>query len=426
MNAIGIYSPFAYRRFRLSMGGTLSLCLIYVAIYLKDWASGWMSSSLALGVLVAGLAIGFGSIAIRSNPLRSLQPASLAALLAFVVAWCLTLATTDTANLSSYYLAIPCAFVIVNTNPSAFFKVLLVHLVLTITIQFFEYASGQYFFVYQASDGTQLNEELFGGGLGVFRAKGLFQGPLSAVAFAYWMAFLSRGSMVAAGALFLCAFLASGRLGMLTACALIAVRMLGGGRGASTKSLLLAFVVIALGAAALFASADADRLYFISTALDLGNSQNQSRFEFWLAALTYFLSYSPLHLIFGNFGFILHQEGGSESDFLRLLLDCGVVGFGIYIAAIGALIGRAFRRGDREGLFIALTVIALMNIFPFVQSLSSSVLFWMYVIATLSRPRFEQAGRQRAGRPGRSARRALPAVLGTVPAPMSSHEKGPV
>lgn len=385
MNQFGITWPFADSRRPTSNLALVALALIYIAIYIKDIASSWMNNSTALYLLVAGLLCGFTHITLEYLRRRTPEPVSFWVLVSFAVAWVSTLAITGQPNFSSYYLAIPCAFVVVNTNPRLFCQMMLGHFVLTLGIEALEYLTGQYLFVYQASDGTALDETLFGGSLDIFRAKGMFQGPLSAVAFALWIAFLARGSLMMAAGLFFCAFFASGRLGMLSAAALLAVRFLINARSVSVTRLIPMSAALIVLAALLFLYSDENRLYFISTALDLDNDQNESRYYFWLTALAYFLSYSPLEMVFGNFGFIFGKEGGTENDFLRLLLDCGFVGFAIFAGAIGAMIVKAVRNKDHESLFIALLIIVLMNIFPFVQSLSSALLFWVYALAILQR-----------------------------------------
>lgn len=383
MNMFGIQLPFPARR-SSSLIGALAVVLIYLAIYWKDWASSWgISSSMAGMVLAAGLALGFGAWVIGRSGSKRVPTLVMGA---FVAAWILALAGQSRVNISSYYIAIPCAFVVIHTNPRLLIKLLVIHLALTLVIQAGEYASGKYLFIYQAADGTELNESLFGGGLDVFRAKGMFQGPLSAVAFALWMAFFLRGNVVAAAVLFFCAFFASGRLGMLASSLLVMARLLRGMQ--RTGSLLrLMPLVVCLGAAAglLLAYSDANRLFFMLSAIDIGNDQNVSRIYFWLTSLAHFFSYSPQEMLVGNYGFILQKEGGTENDFLRILLDCGLVGLLIYVGAIAALLRAAVRRRDREDLLVAILIIVLMNVFPFVQSLSSALLFWVYFFATMRR-----------------------------------------
>jgi len=366
---------------------TASLTLLYISIYIKDVASSWMSNVLAGSLLAIGMVLGFASITMSRRLLaHGAGRYSMPLLAGWLMIWILTLAATGNVNYSSYYVAIPCAIIVVNTRPRFFIKVLLIHLALTLLIQSGEYFGGQYLFIYEASDGTVLDEILFGGGLGIFRAKGLFQGPLSAVAFALWIAFLLRGSVFSVAALFVCAFFASGRLGMLTATLLMLVRLLGNGRssnGMATKIPLLAGLAVVVGL--LFAYSDENRLFFILNALDIGNDQNVSRTTFWLTSLTHYLSYSPLEQLLGNYGFIQLKEGGTENDFLRLLLDCGLLGFLIYFCAIAVLLVRALRRRDREDLAITVLIVVLMNIFPFIQSLSSGLLFWVYFFSTMNR-----------------------------------------
>jgi hypothetical protein len=389
-------STLPFRTTRSSALGNLSLAIFYVAIYLKDWASPWMSTALA-GVLL-GIALALGSLALWLRAAGAPLPAwrgALPVLTALLFTWVLTLSATLTVNTSSYYLAIPCAIVIANLNAPLFTRLLVLHLVLTIGVQAYEYFSGQYLFIYQADDGTALDETLFGGGLDVFRAKGLFQGPLSAVAFALWMAFLYRASLGMVAALFLCAFFASGRLGMLTSVVLIAIRLFAHrARSHSFVKQIPLLLVLLATAALLFLTSDENRLFFISNALDVDNTQNESRVFTWLISLSQFLSYGPIDLLLGNFGFVKATEGSTENDFLRLLLDCGLFGFLLYAAAIVALFNQARRAADAEGMLTCVLIIVLMNIFPFVQSLSSALLFWLYYLSRMNRPHATRAGRK--------------------------------
>lgn len=295
--------------------------------------------------------------------------------------WLLTLIFKGAPNMSNYYIAIPCALIITTTNLERFKSILFAHLVLTLIIAGAEYFSGSYLFVYQADDGTELDESLFGGGLDVFRAKGMFQGPLSAVAFALWIAFMMPRSMPAAIILLFCAFFASGRLGMLTATVLIIYRFSTKNSAPLIARLLLATAIAGVTSALLIFS-DENRVTFIASALDIENDQNVSRLYFWLTSINHYLSYGPIELIFGDHGYIQRKEGGTENDFLRILLDCGIIGLTLYAFAISSLIRRSIKQKDKEGLLVAILIIVLMNIFPFIQSLSSTLLFWVYFFST--------------------------------------------
>jgi hypothetical protein len=349
---------------------------MFGAVYIKDIAAGFLSPSLPIYVLAVSFAIGFVALRGRGAPLNKTSLRAVA-LVAFLLV--LTMVGQGTPTMSAYYLAVPCAALVINTSPRFFLKLLLVHLAVTLLIQAFEYTSGQYLFIYKAADGTELDESLFGGSLDVFRAKGLFQGPLSAVAFAMWMAFLTRGSLQLGGALFLCAFFASGRLGMLTSLVLLIQRTLfvEDGRKQRLKIIFIA-ICLSVPGVILFIFSDENRQSFILNALDMTNDQNTSRFEFWISSLSYFANYPPVAKLVGNFGFIVQREGGTENDFLRLLLDCGLGGFLLYSVAAIRLLLTAVRRQDYEDVLVAILIVVLMNLFPFIQSLSSCLLFWLY------------------------------------------------
>jgi hypothetical protein len=377
--------PFERER-RCGIAAYLAIGLLYTAIYLKDWASQWLSGSVAMGGLALGLFIGAVELfLLGGGNIARPNTTKLTVLILFSLAWVLTLTGKGVANMSSYYIAIPCALIITSLNPNFFFRIILVHLALTLAIEIIEYFSGEYLFIYQANDGTELDESLFGGSLDIFRAKGMFQGPLSAVAFALWVAFLTRGSTFLAAVLFLCAFFASGRLGMLISIVILAKRFFGKGGNKFSRSQPWVLLML-LVAGTLLAFSDENRLLFMSSALDVGNDQNISRIYFWITSLSYYLSYGPIDLMLGNYGFILQQESGTENDFLRLLLDCGIAGFVIYSGAISALIIRSIKIKDSEDLLISVLVVVLMNIFPFIQSLSSALLFWIYFFSRMDRP----------------------------------------
>lgn len=360
--------------------GRIAIVLLYASIYWKDYASVWMSSAVASIVLAIGLTLGMLVWVVRRTAKKIPgERVGFIMLLFMVISWALTSMATGNINLSSYYIAIPCSVVIAMVDPRLFLRLMLLHFSLSFFVQIFEYFSGQYFFIYQGSDGVELDETLFGGSLDIFRAKGMFQGPLSAVAFGMWMAFLLRGNMFVAALLLISSFFASGRLGMLTAVVLLVFRQIQSNRDKTLKwsqswqllALIFSFVILML-------TSDANRLFFISNAFEVENDQNVSRLLFWVTALNHYLSFGWIEIIFGNFGFIQKTEGATENDFLRLLLDCGLVGFLVYVSSIIAVLIRAIRNNDMEGIFVCILIVILMNIFPFVQSLSSAVLFWIY------------------------------------------------
>jgi len=140
------------------------LALFYVSIYLKDLASIWIGNSFGGRIAFFALVFGFlGFLIIGKLPDKTVGRNSIFLLITWFLIWIFSaLVTGGNFNFSSYYIVIPCAFLIVNTNLSLFIRILLVHLSLTVAIEFWEYLSGHYMFVYEADDGTLLNEALLG------------------------------------------------------------------------------------------------------------------------------------------------------------------------------------------------------------------------------------------------------------------------
>ncbi len=384
-----IPNPFEKAR-KSNILGNFAIVTIYAGIYLRDWASQWLSNTVIISALAGGVALAVGALLLGAKAPRGYLISSLGMLVLLVLFWTASFLATGKINTSSYYVSILFAIIVVNLNPRLFIIILLFHFAAALVISGIELISGQYLFDYVDAEGLVLDEKLFGGGTEVFRAKGLSQGPLSQVAFALWMAFLIRGSVFAGAALFLAAFFASGRLGMLTALILMLSRASKNWSSFFTRLLPFAIVLALVVVTSAF-FIEENRLLFISSALNLDNDQNVSRFEFWSNSLRQYFLLEPLNIIFGDYGLIAKVQGGTENDFLRLLMDCGFVGFALYFGAIAKLFSNAIRRRNREDFVNAVLITVLMNIFPFVQSLSSSFLFWVYFFATTNRPRLVSA-----------------------------------
>lgn len=367
-----------------SLASKVTVVLLYAAIYLKDVASAHVGPKPVAALILLSLLVGAGVILAKGSWFAGgTFPVTLTCL--GLGGWLSGALMAGAWSLSAYYLAIPCAFIIVNTDPKLFLKLLVLHFVLNLAIEGFEYFSGSYLYIYEAQDGFVLDERLFGGSLDVFRAKGFFQGPLSAVAFALWVAFLAMGELWTVAALLLTAFFSGGRLGMSVAVLLGLVRYwrLRGGHQISALSARWIKAAVGLafvgGVALLFLFADENRLLFISSAYDVGSDQNAARLFYWVSSLAHFLSYAPMEMVFGRFGFILKEQGGTENDFLRILLDHGFICLLPYLLVVGRIFQLAIRRKNLELLAVGLLIMMLMNAFPFIQSLASTTLFWLFV-----------------------------------------------
>lgn len=360
-------------------GATLA---IFLGVYLKDLFSAWLSPTLAPALLALGALLGV-SVIFLSRGRHTLGVGVW--FWSIALAWLLSWSATGLVNTSSYYFAIPLALLVLHLNARLFMKLLAVACVTSVVLQIAEYLSEDYLFIFVDRDGAELDHELFGGNVGVFRAKGLAQGPLSAVAFGLWLAFICRKNVLAAALLVSCAFFASGRLGMTIGVLLLAYRLFFSSDMTSYhRWLLLLGVAVLVTVGQIVLAADAARLEFMASAFDTSNEQTEARFFFWLASVELFMNYSPLQMLLGNYGFVLDELGGTENDLLRILLDNGIIGFLPYAVAVGILLLDAVKLRDFEGLLTVFLILMASMLFPFLQSLPSALLFWVYYFSRAS------------------------------------------
>ena len=367
--------PFKSKGYENSIDSVVIL-ILYLSVYLKDLGSLFINSSSVIIILIIGCGVGITRIFFKTLAGIKLWPNSFNIIAIFSVFWIVSFVFTQIPNFSSYYLSILIAFIIINTNPRLFIIILLIHFLISISIQSYEYISGQYFFIYEANDGTLLDESLFGGSLDIFRAKGLFQGPLSAVAFSFWIVFLLGGNLLACSLLFLSSFFGAGRLGIFVSLLLFLVSYFNFNKNIKYKYIYLIIIVSIL--ALIFSYGDEIKTNFLVDAFNIDNDQNYSRIEFWLSSLNYYLNYNLNEIIFGKYGFILFKEGGTENDFLRILLDCGLSIFLIYFSSIVYCAYNSSIKKNWFNLFLIILIFFIMNIFPFIQSLASGILFWLF------------------------------------------------
>src|SRR5215217_3726682 len=274
--------------------GRIAAALIYGGVYLKDVIGLWAPP--VFPPLAAILLLGLGALCaiavlLLREPERATRTEGAGILLVSVFAYVISSSLTLIPNTSSYYIAPLLAYLLINTAPRTFFTLIVIHLIVSLGMQMAEYLTDSYLFAVQSRDGLVIDEVLTGGELGIMRAKGLFPGPLNAVAFAAWLAFLYRGRSLFAGLMLLSAFLASGRLGIVVATILLLLRLVNSNADANSRGRFLGVAVIVALLGAFIAHADATWLAFFSYAFDQDSSQNLARIHFWLSSINHFLNY---------------------------------------------------------------------------------------------------------------------------------------
>ena len=237
------------------------------------------------------------------------------------------------------YITLFIALVMITCDFEFFKKTTIVLTYIILLLVLYEFFTKTYVFVVHRNTewGYKSLDPVFFGGLSkVFRAKGLFEGPLALTQFAIGIAFLFRDKLKIILIAILLAILANGRLGIVICSSILGLYFI-------NKYGLIRFFIskkglrILLGVFILFFTfghyfineKTIERLNKILSTEDTGNS---ARLYYWGKAVELFREYNIFHKIFGNSGYYRAMIGNSaENGWLMLLLNNGIMGFLYYI-----------------------------------------------------------------------------------------------
>ncbi len=284
------------------------------------------------------------------------------------------------------YFTLITATIIITSDLFFLKKVLkyLIYLILILAI--YEVFSKSY--VFAVSRETQwglkaLDPKFFGGNIGLFRAKALFEGPLALAQFAIGVALIFRDNLKMLIIAILLSVLANGRLGMII-CVLILmthfIEKYNFIKFLKSKKGLLAMFLIFLGAIVSFN-------YFISeksiirlkAALSITDSSNLGRFYYWKTAINFYWDYNIFHKIFGNSGYFRSViDNSAENGWLMLLLDNGLLGFLYYFTPICLIFFLSIKYKTAHFAYIVLIFLCMMTQ-TFHLGASASLLYWIVI-----------------------------------------------
>ncbi len=194
-------------------------------------------------------------------------------------------------------------------------------------------------FIYVANSAFSdivLDEKTYGGAIGIFRAKGFFEGPTTLGAVCILISIILRNSLLALIlSTIICTF-ASARLGMIVCFSMVLyfiytryayqfkfkVRMI----------FLAGCIFLLMVLATVFLFSIAQQFQHLSMAFDFQSSQNANRVLMWVSGINHYLSYDSFGLIFGYYGDFRSVYGNSpESAWINLLVEGGGGLFLFYI-----------------------------------------------------------------------------------------------
>ena len=241
-------------------------------------------------------------------------------------------------------------------------KILIIIALVNIVLMIYEVYTGNYIYELIGADGNVLDSKLFGGYDKIFRAKGIFAGPLSAVAFAYCVGLVYNFNKPTSIIIIIIGLLSLGRLSIFIGLFFFFYN--------SRNSKFIGFLV-AITIVIVLNYYSGTIINFITSALDFKSSNNLSRFYHWGVALNLISDFSLLEFLTGSTS-LVERSTSFESDLIRILYSTGVFGLIAYIYMI-------FKINEVSSFVIAVIISITMLIFPFVQSLPVIVLFSLVI-----------------------------------------------
>ncbi|OKO72695.1 hypothetical protein AC629_37625 [Bradyrhizobium sp. NAS80.1] len=357
---------------------------------------------------VFAAALGLAVISVALTPtetLNRLQSYRWVGLLAgyFVLASALHIALglpLDAKNLSMYSAPVAGFLFLFNRQP--FVHLLVATVVFSTLIQIHESYFQTYWYVWH-DDFITHDEALYVSRAGIFRAKGLFAGPLNGYGLGLLALLLSEFSIVAIAAVSLSAALAATKSGIVASCAAILLRAFN--RKKMMASLLLSSVLVVgyLGLSqAIIArfwvthpAATTHQLDtrprslpdYLSIVVDPKVSSTRDRIASWEKGISDFSKFSTFHVAFGdpNFAYRVpdYMDRGVESSILKELQDYGLIGALIATTAKLLTFFALWRRSLKMAIgFAAYCAIAAVS--PVYVPLGADVLLWLFMMSEVA------------------------------------------
>lgn len=297
------------------------------------------------------------------------------------------------------YISVIIVFLLMSLDKSKFFEeVLKWTLYISVLIAFGETITGKYLYIVEIVVNGKvftLDEKLFSGGLDIFRAKGIFEGPLTFAQFTVFMALMFFKSRLIIFIALLGALMTSSRMAIFV---IISISMYqyfyfsmkyNSGHD-KAKSILISSTIIILTLALIvifLATSNSDFSGRLAQTFDSsGSASNNLRYYFWLMAITTFIDYDIMNMLVGNNGYYRGVfSNNAESGWLTLLVDNGILGFLFYFLPCIYILYRALKKKWMGYALFAFVFILVNSTMTFYLSASGNVLYWYLLLKWLEK-----------------------------------------
>ena len=308
-------------------------------------------------------------------------------LLLILFAWLVIISLTQKPWIQPNYFLGPIIAIYFYTRlpEKQFIAVLILILAVSTSIEIYETLRGEYFYNRIAAagmDSVELNADFFSGLRDVFRAKGIFDGPLTSAFFCILAVFAVRKKSFTGLIAFVAVAFSQARLGILLVGLLLALRWSDLIFAKEAKSKFLRYLIIVVGlASVIYLMKSIVDLDFLKGALSKDDEGNAGRLETYVFMWDHFIATAFdgikdfTRLVFGEAGYIRSIfDNSAENSFLQLLGDIGLIGMILYVSSYNKFIGR---EGNPKRDFEKFLLIAFCFSTPAVEKLYLNVLLWV-------------------------------------------------
>lgn len=286
------------------------------------------------------------------------------------------------------YIGIVIAYIGFSVAGKQIIELLKYILILSVILAIYEYLSNAYLFESHftnvaTNESVTIDEKYSAGSYGVFRSKSIFYGPLSFGVFLIGMATLFPQKMWVLILGMLGAFVANSRLAEVVI-SLFLLRYLIKYSG-NNRKYIVGFVILGL---LIFSTVNID-FENISVSLErtmdvfsFSDSSNSARMYYWQSAVSLFSDYGVSNLLLGNSGkFNMSFGNSTESGWLSLLVDNGIIGFLFYLIVLIRVY--ILNRNNKEIQFSIIIIAFVMLVITYHLSATSNFILWFTIFTFL-------------------------------------------
>tara|TARA_B100001123_G_scaffold443870_1_gene591165 strand:- start:70 stop:1254 length:1185 start_codon:yes stop_codon:yes gene_type:complete len=285
------------------------------------------------------------------------------------------------------YLSFYLACIVYILDIKFFKKLLLGAIFIQVFFQLYEYSTISYLYeVVVKAYGNEFDlglESMY-----LLRTKGLFEGPLTASAFAIYVAYIFRHNPYIISLALLSAILSNTRTGIITITLILIAYMFFKFRINKISSALI-FLIFLIGIFFIYSSvlptilspAAIERLQEVG---EFNNESNFKRVIYWNLGWNFYLNYELQNLFFGcSQCFGMEYNNSAENDWLMFLLELGMMGFLIYALPIIYIFYYSFYKKDYYALLLISLLILNIFVYRQVSGAQTVILHWILIFSFL-------------------------------------------